>query len=525
MPIQKSTAFKVKINIILGDQLDLNTSLFKNCDKSQDIIFMAEVKDESTHVWSHKQRIVLFLSAMRHFEQKLATQDYRVDYYQLDKHAFSSLAKCLSDCIQKHQADSVRIVRPGDYRVLSLLKNCCIENNVKLEVLHDNHFLSTPAEFKKWSKGRKQLRLEYWYRYLRKKHNVLIDEDVKPVGGSWNFDRNNRKSFGKDGPQNLSNSPLTFELDNITNTVIELVNQHFPDHPGELKSFNWPVNSEQAQQALEHFIQYNLPYFGDFQDAMWTDEAFLHHSLLSSSLNLKLIDPLTVIKAAENVYRNDNAPIAAVEGFIRQVLGWREYVRCLYWRYMPNWLEMNALEANEELPAFFWNAQTSMHCLKNTIQQTLNYGYAHHIQRLMVTGVFSLLYGVKPKAIHEWYLAVYVDAVEWVELPNTIGMSQYADDGLMASKPYIASGQYIKRMSNYCKDCQYKPEKSVGEDACPFTTLYWDFLIRHEEKFAGHQRMNFMLKNLHRKTDKEIENIKIQAKQTKLAIQQSSKSV
>lgn len=505
----------MKLNIILGDQLDRESSLFVKLDKSVDVIFMAEVEEESTHVWSHKQRIALFLSAMRHFRQNLETQGYKVEYFKMGSHEFGSLAECLTQSIKKYQPESIRMLRPGDFRVLSRIKHCCEKQHVQLDILNDDHFLSSPSEFKQWSHNKKQLRLEYWYRYLRKKHKILLDEEGKPEGGSWNFDRNNRKSFGKSGPQHLPKNEPDFEMDDITKAVVELVNHRFTDHPGELKTLNWPVTSEQAEQALDYFVQNNLKHFGDFQDAMWTDKAFLHHSLLSSSLNLKLIHPLKVIKAAEDAYHEEKAPIAAVEGFIRQILGWREYVRCLYWRYMPDWLEMNALDADEELPEFYWNAETPMHCLKQTIQQTLDHGYAHHIQRLMVTGVFSLLYGVKPKSIHEWYLAVYVDAVEWVELPNTIGMSQYADGGLMASKPYIASGQYINRMSNYCKDCQYKPEKSVGENACPFTTLYWEFLIKHRERFAGHQRMNFMLKNLQRKDDEEIEAIKKQAKQTR----------
>lgn len=515
----------MKLNIILGDQLDSESSLFVKLDKTDDVICMAEVEEESTHVWSHKQRIALFLSAMRHFRQKLIDNGFKIEYFQIYSHQFLSLAECLTESIKKHQPDCVRVVRPGDYRVLSQIKSCCEKNKVQLVILNDDHFLSSPSEFKQWSQNKKQLRLEYWYRYLRKKHKILLDEDGAPQGGSWNFDRNNRKSFGKDGPKNLPKDPPVFEMDDITKRVVELVNNRFTDHPGELYTLNWPVTSEQAEQALDYFLQNNLNHFGDFQDAMWTNEAFLYHSLLSSSLNLKLIHPLKVIKAAENAYHKEHAPIAAVEGFIRQILGWREYVRCLYWRYMPDWLEMNALQADEDLPEFFWNAETSMDCLKQTIQQTLKYGYAHHIQRLMVTGVFSLIYGVKPKAIHEWYLAVYVDAVEWVELPNTIGMSQYADDGLMASKPYIASGQYINRMSNYCKSCQYKPDQSVGEDACPFTTFYWEFLIKHRNKFAGHQRMNFMLKNLERKDDEEIEAIKEQALQTRKAIIKAGKLV
>ncbi|CAA6819339.1 MAG: deoxyribodipyrimidine photolyase-related protein [uncultured Thiotrichaceae bacterium] len=492
--------------VILGDQLDRKSRLFEKLDPARDRLWMAEVTEESTHVWSHKQRIVLFLSAMRHFAQALKTADIPLDYWHLQDHQCDSLAEVLSKSLQTHKPEKVRVVRPGDYRVLEALRQVCDRQNIPLEILQDQHFLSTPAEFAQWAKERKQLRMEYWYRKLRQRYQILLEDDGKPAGGKWNYDQANRKSFGKTAPDNVP-APLIFAPDELTHQVIQLVQERFANHPGNLERFNWPVTPEQAENTLEHFIQHSLPHFGDYQDAMWTDEPFLFHSLLSAAINLKLIHPLKVIEKAVKSYKQGLAPLNAVEGFVRQILGWREYVRGLYWLHMPAWQDFNALQAEADLPAFYWTAETDMQCLQQSIQQTLDYGYAHHIQRLMVTGLFSLLYGVEPKQIHAWYLAVYVDAVEWVELPNTIGMSQYADGGLMASKPYAASGNYINKMSNYCKQCVYKPSLAVGNNACPMTFLFWDFLERHQQRFETNPRMGFMLKNLHRKTADEREQI------------------
>ncbi len=439
-----------RLYIILGDQLDHESLIFDDVDNEQDCFWMAEVKEESTHVWSHKQRIALFLSAMRHFAKELKQAEFSLHYLKLDDHEFANLAEALAATIKKHQPEAVWLVKPGDYRVFKSIAEVCKKHDIELKQLHDQHFLSTPSEFKDWAEGKKQLRMEYWYRELRKKYQVLMEDDKSPLGGKWNYDQSNRKSFNKDGPQNVPKT-IAWKQDKITQAVIALVNDNYPDHPGELEQLHWPVTPEQAQQALKRFLDECLQNFGDYQDAMWTDEPFLNHSLISSSLNLKLLHPLDVIKAAEKYHHENDAPLAAVEGFIRQILGWREYVRGLYWLNMPDWLEMNGLDANNDLPDFYWTGETDMNCLHQSIQQTLKYGYAHHIQRLMITGLFSLIYGVKPKQIHEWYLAVYVDAVEWVELPNTLGMSQYADNGIMASKPYAASGNYINKMSNYCK--------------------------------------------------------------------------
>lgn len=503
-----------RLYIIMGDQLDRKSFIFDDVDTKQDCFWMAEVEQEATHVWSHKQRIALFLSAMRHFAEEIKKRDLPLKYLKFDEHKSTSLADALAVTLQEDKPQAVWLVRPGDYRVFKSIVSVCKKHKVELKQLHDQHFLSTPSEFKNWTKGKKQLRLEYWYRELRKKYQILVEHDNKPLGGKWNYDQSNRKSFNKNGPQNIPEK-IQWKTDDITQEVIELVNASYPDHPGELKQLCWPTTPEQAQQVLDRFLDECLDQFGDYQDAMWTNEPFLYHSLLSSSLNLKLLHPLTVIQAAEKIHREKNAPLSAVEGFIRQILGWREYVRGLYWLHMPGWLEMNGLGATNNLPDFYWTGDTDMHCLHQSIKQTLQYGYAHHIQRLMVTGLFALIYGVDPKQIHEWYLAVYVDAVEWVELPNTLGMSQYADNGIMASKPYVASGNYINKMSNYCKHCRYKPKEALGDDACPFTTLFWDFLDKHEIRLADNPRMGFMLKNLQRKSDEDRAAIKQQAKDFK----------
>jgi deoxyribodipyrimidine photolyase-related protein len=499
-----------RLNLILGDQLDRHSLLFNDVDSDIDCFWMAEVREESTHVWSHKQRIALFLSSMRHFAEELREQKLPLIYQALKDHHFECLAEALADTLQKEKPQEVCFVTPGDYRVTESLVNTCKKYQVPFKQLNDQHFLSTPQEFKKWAEGKKQLRLEYWYRELRKKYQVLMEDEKKPLGGQWNYDQSNRKAFKKEGPQNVP-STISWASDKITQAVIDLVNKEYPDHPGELITLYWSVTPQQAQQSLERFFDHCFDNFGDYQDAMWTDQPFLNHSLISSALNLKLLHPLQVIQTAEKHYRENGAPLAAVEGFIRQILGWREYVRGLYWLHMPDWVEMNALNAKQSLPGFYWTGDTDMACLHQSIKQTLKYGYAHHIQRLMVTGLFSLLYGVDPKQIHQWYLAIYVDAVEWVELPNTLGMSQYADNGIMASKPYIASGNYINKMSNYCKECRFNPAKAIGEDACPFTTLFWDFLDTHGDTFKSNPRMGFMLKNLKRKTEADIQQIKAQA--------------
>ena len=397
-----------------------------------------------------------------------------------------------------------------------LLTKAVSENSLTLEILEDDHFLSSIEEFTLHAKDRKQLRMEYFYREMRKKYKILCNNN-EPEGGDWNYDSENRKSFSKEGP-GLLPTPIAFPPDKITKQVVKLVNEIYPDHPGDLNFFDWPVTASQAEETLKDFLDNRLNQFGDYQDAMWMNQPWLYHSRLAAAMNLHILHPLKVITQAEDYFKSGKAPLAAVEGFIRQILGWREYVRGIYWLYMPQYLERNTLNANHDLPAFFWTANTDLNCLNQAIGQTLKHGYAHHIQRLMITGLFCLLYGVKPTQVHEWYLAVYVDAVEWVELPNSLGMSQYADGGVMASKPYIASGKYIDRMGNYCKKCKYDPAKSVGEDACPFTTMYWDFLMRHEKLLSSNPRMGMQVRNLNRLSDNTKEDIKSQANAFRLSL-------
>lgn len=483
--------------IVLGDQLDVQSSALQDFDPAQDVVWMAEVAQESTHVWSAKQRIAVFLSAMRHFAEGLRTQGMPLVYTRLDAaDNHGTLALELSNTIAQLRPAALVMTTPGDWRVLQSLRAVAAEQQLALDLREDTHFFSTVSEFAAHAKGRKQLRLEYWYRELRHKHAILMD-GKDPIGGQWNFDADNRQSFGKTGPQAVP-PPTRFEPDAVTQEVIALVNTQFASHPGTLHSFGWPVTRADALQALSTFIDQRLPLFGQYEDAMWSGEPWLYHSHLSCALNLKLLNPREVVHAAQAAYRDGHAPLAAVEGFIRQILGWREFVRGIYWLHMPDYLERNALDAQADLPAWYWTGQTQMACLKDAITQTLEHGYAHHIQRLMVTGLYALLLGVKPQAVHAWYLSVYVDAVEWVELPNTLGMSQFGDGGLMASKPYVASGKYIQRMSNHCKGCRFDPALSTGVKACPFTTLYWDFLMRHETLLKRNPRMGMQLKNLSR---------------------------
>ena len=486
--------------IVLGDQLDAQSSALQGFDATQDVVWMAEVDQESTHVWSAKQRIAVFLSAMRHFANELRERGLPLVYVPMDEPTNrGTLALELERVITVLQPAALVLTAPGDWRVLHSLRAVAKQHSLPLDLRDDTHFFSTVREFAAHAEGRKQLRLEYWYREMRHQHGILM-EGKAPVGGQWNFDADNRESFGKTGPQNVP-PPSRFTPDAVTQEVLALVNTRFASHPGSLKSFGWPVTRSQALEALQAFIDQRLPLFGRYEDAMWAGEPWLYHSHLSCALNLKLLSAREVVQAAEDAYHTGHAPLAAVEGFIRQILGWREYVRGIYWLHMPDYLERNALNAQAELPAWYWTGQTDMACLKEAITQTLEHGYAHHIQRLMVTGLYALLLGVKPQAVHSWYLSVYVDAVEWVELPNTLGMGQFGDGGLMTSKPYVASGKYIQRMSNHCSGCPYDPAQSTSPTACPFTTLYWDFLMRHETLLKKNPRMAMQLKNLARLDD------------------------
>lgn len=472
--------------LVLGDQLDRESAALDDFSVQSDLILMIESHEESQRIWSHQIRTTVFLAAMRHHARWLDEQGYPVDYVDLSKPQAAGFEVALRDRIGKHKPRCLILVEAGEYGVEQLVKTVCESTELALEIREDRHFMCSKAAFQQWRDGRKTLVMEHFYRWMRKQHQVLM-EDRQPVGGKWNFDAQNRKPFGRAGPGLISSS-VEFKSDAITRKVINEVAQHFPDNPGTLAAFNWPVTREQALTALDDFVSQRLAPFGPFQDAMWDSEPTLYHSLLAAALNLKLLNPREVIDAALSAYEAGGAPLASVEGFVRQILGWREFVRGVYWSEMPGYTEYNALDAQRPLPEFYWTGQTDMACLAAVIGQTLETGYAHHIQRLMVTGLFAMLLGVRPEEIHRWYLAVYVDAVEWVEAPNTLGMSQHADGGVVGSKPYAASGRYIQRMSNYCSKCIYKPDQATGDMACPFTTLYWDFLMRHEQRFLDHPR-------------------------------------
>ena len=503
--------------LVLGDQLNADASALAGADRARDVLWMAEVEGESRHVWSSRPRTALFLAAMRHFRDARRAEGWRVEYVALDDPGNTqTLAGELRRAVARLRPRQLVMTAAGDHRVAQALTAAAAEAGVPLEVREDGHFLCSTAEFAAHAEGRRQLRLEFFYRELRRRHRILLDDAGEPLGGQWNFDHDNRGSFGREGPPADLPAPRRFAPDSVTREVLRLVDERFPTHPGDLEAFDWPVTPAEAQLALDDFIAHRLPQFGRFQDAIWLGEPWLYHSRLAAAMNLKLLDPRAVIAAAEAAHRGGRVDLPSTEGFIRQILGWREYVRGIYWREMPGYLERNALGAAEELPKFYWTGVTEMACLRDAVGQTLRLGYAHHIQRLMVTGLYALLLGVRPRAVHEWYLAVYVDAVEWVEAPNTIGMSQYADGGLMASKPYVATGKYIQRMSNACAGCRFRPDESTGESACPFTTLYWDFLLRHEPLLKRNQRMALQVKNLGRLDPAQREAVRARAEAIRL---------
>ncbi len=495
--------------VVLGDQLgDCHPQL--GClDTDLDLVWMAETRSEASHVWSHRARITLFLSAMRHYRDQLTNRGVRVRYRALGTHPHATLGAALATDLGALRPQCVHLLRAGELRVQEELTAAVKAAGVSLQLHEDPTFLITPEAFGDWLGTRRQPRMEHFYRFMRRRSGLLMDGD-QPAGGAWNFDARNRRSFDRQGP-GLLPAPVSFSPDATTREVLRVVRQQFPHHPGDLDHFAWPVTPQDARRLLDDFVANRLALFGPYQDAMWNGEPFLYHSLLAAALNLKLITPHAVLAQVEQAWRDRQAPIESAEGFIRQILGWREYVRGLYWARMPEYLQQNALHAYQPLPDFFWTGDTDMACLRAALTQTLQYAYAHHIQRLMVTGLFCLLLGVEPRAVHEWYLAVYADAVEWVELPNTLGMSQYADGGWLASKPYVASGRYIARMSNYCDGCRFDPAKATGADACPFTTLYWDFLQRHRERFERHPRTALQWKNLQRLEDGELRRIRAAA--------------
>ena len=415
----------------------------------------------------------------------------------------------MARAVTRHDASRLIVTAPGEFRVLEDMQNWETDLGIAVEIRQDDRFLCPPEMFESWAAGRKQLRMDFFYREMRRHHDVLM-VDGKPVGGKWNYDVENRE---RPDPSQQVPAPLQFSPDETSQTVLNLVGHYCADHFGELDEFGFAVTREQALQVLEHFIVNRLPLFGTFQDAMIEGEPWMYHSHIGFYLNVGLLGPGEVITSVQNAYEAGTAPLNSVEGFIRQILGWREFVRGIYWLKMPGYASENFLAADRPLPDFFWTGDTQMNCLRQSIGQTKKYAYAHHIQRLMVLGNFALLAGLAPKFVNEWYLIVYADAFEWVELPNVSGMVLFADGGYLASKPYAAGGAYINRMSNYCQNCRYKVAEKTGGDACPFNYLYWHFLIKNRDRLGNNARLGMIYRSLDRMSEEKQQTIMDDARQ------------
>ena len=489
-----------KLILILGDQLTEDISSLRELDPGKDVIIMAEVLGEASYVAHHPKKIILIFSAMRSFSDKLRSLGYRVEYsFFDDPQNTQSLSGELIRRAEQFKCSKVTVTQPNEWRVIEDLSNVPLT----VEFKEDNRFISRISEFNNWAEGRKQLRMEYFYRDMRRKTGLLMDGE-KPVGGKWNYDQENRKP----APDSvLHTGPKCFSNTEHTKSVINLVSERFSENFGNIANFNFATTQSQAEEALDHFIDKALPDFGAYQDAMMMDQPFLFHAIISPYLKIGLLKPLDVCKKAEKAFLDGRAPLNSVEGFIRQIIGWREYIRGIYFLQGPNYTQNNYLDHNRPLPSLYWGKESGLNCLDQCVKQTEDFSYAHHIQRLMVTGNFALLTGVSPYEIHEWYLSVYIDAFEWVEAPNTIGMSQFADGGVVASKPYVSSGAYINKMSNYCKSCKFKVAEKVGKDACPFNALYWHFLSRNRAKFQGNPRMAQMYRTWDRMNEDHKNNV------------------
>lgn len=494
---------------VLGDQLSFGLSALKDVDPATSVILMMEVDEEATYVRHHVRKIAFLFSAMRHHAAALREAGWTVDYVALDDpDNAGSFTGELARAVERHAPRRIVATEAAEWRVRQAQDQWADKFDCEVEVREDDRFVATHAEFDAWAEGRKQLRMEYFYREMRRKTGLLLDQDGKPEGGEWNYDKENRKPAERDL---LMPKPLSFAPDEETTAVLKFVADRFADHPGRLDGFDFAVTRDDALAQQAHFIAHALPRFGDYQDAMLTGEPFLWHSILSPYLNCGLLDPLELCRLAEAEYAEGRAPLNAVEGFIRQIIGWREYVRGIYWREGPDYTSRNFLEAKRPLPEFYWTGETDMHCLSQAIGQTLDLAYAHHIQRLMITGNFALLIGADPAEVQRWYLEVYADAYEWVEAPNTLGMSQFGDGGLLASKPYASSGAYIDRMSDYCGHCRYDVKQRTGPKACPFNALYWDFLGRNADKLGNNQRLAMPYRNWARMKDADKRALKARA--------------
>ena len=490
-----------KLRLILGDQLNSQHSWFKETNSAVTYC-MFEMRQETDYVTHHIQKVVGFFAAMRTFAQTLQDAGHNVVYYRInDANNTQSLTQNLTALLKEHQIEKLEYLAPDEYRLDAQLKSFCSTLNIEADVFSSEHFYTEREDLAAFFKGKKQFLMEHFYRNMRKKHQILM-VDKQPEGGKWNYDASNRKKWKGEA---LIPQEITFDLNvsgilaEIKKSGIKTIGKINPNY------FEYPISRAQALLQLAYFCEHLLVHFGDYQDAMHTDKIYLFHSRISFAMNSKIIAPKEVITAVLETYRKQEEAIdiSQVEGFIRQILGWREYMRGMYWMLMPNYKKENFLENKNKLPNFFWTGETKMNCLKNAIHNSLDNGYAHHIQRLMITGNFALLTQVHPDEIDAWYLGIYVDAIEWVQLPNTRGMSQFADGGKIATKPYVSSGSYIGKMSNYCDACTYNKAKKFEDDACPFNTLYWNFLEEKQEKLKTNFRMKMMYSVLNKMSNED----------------------
>ena len=495
---------------VLGDQLSVDISSLDGFDPAQDAILMAEVHEEANYVPHHAAKLVMIFAAMRHHAALLRTRGFRVTYVQLDEEANPrSFSAALQHAVEHERPQRIVLTEPGEWRVEHMMRGFEALCGVPVEIRPDRRFLCSREEFAHWAQHRKTLRMELFYRDMRRKTGWLMEGEA-PLGGQWNFDVENRQALPpKFQAPDVPDAPD----DEIRREVTSMVHRLFPHQFGRTNGFRFAITRAQALARLEHFITYSLPQFGTYQDAMQRGAPFLHHALVAAAMNIGLLSPREVCLAALDAGEHGHAPLNAVEGFVRQILGWREYVRGIYWLKMPHYAASNHFNAHRPLPEFFWTGETEMACVSEVVRSTRDHAYAHHIQRLMITGNFALLAGLDPGDVEAWYLAVYADAFEWVELPNTHGMALFADGGLLASKPYAASGAYIDRMSDYCKSCAYSVKLKAGPKACPFNYLYWDFLLRHRQQLAKNPRLVMPYRNLARFDEARIAGIQSDARQ------------
>ncbi|WP_299339271.1 cryptochrome/photolyase family protein [uncultured Psychroserpens sp.] len=497
------------LRLILGDQLNIKHSWFK--DTNEDIVYcMFEMRQETDYVKHHIQKVIGVFAAMREFSEHLNALGHNTIYYRInDKENTQNLVDNISSLLKEHSIERFEYIYPDEYRLDSQLKSFSENLDISTSVVSAEHFYTERNDLKTFFKGKKQYLMENFYRDMRKKHDILMIGG-QPEGGKWNYDKSNRNKWkGEVDIPNykLFKNDISEVLEDIKTADIKTIGRF------QTKTFSYPISRPQALEQLKYFCEALLIHFGDYQDAMHTNEVYLFHSRLSFAMNLKLISPKDIVTTVMNYYRKhgDDIDISQVEGFVRQIIGWREYMRGMYWAFMPDYKEKNALDNHNTLADFFWTGDTKMNCLKHAINNSLDNGYAHHIQRLMITGNYALLTQTNPDEVDDWYLGIYIDAIEWVQLTNTRGMSQFADGGLIATKPYVSSGSYINKMSNYCSDCHYKKNKKLGDDACPFNSLYWNFLDDKREQLGNNFRMGMMYSLLDKMDKQDLQQIKEKA--------------